>query len=86
MKLNPEERVLYIQAVWETFQKQAQTKRDASNREYYYMARWLDGGIPLAVVLQTLDELSFRPRRLEAVDQQIGKAFTYWKQAMGMEV
>jgi len=80
-KLTPEERISYMQAVWETFQHKAGTKRDMSSAEYHQVSKWLDSGVPLFAVLRGIAEFGGKPRRLEAVAGPVDKAVAYWVKA-----
>lgn len=84
MKLTADERVAYLQAVWDAFQTKAQISRDWSSAEYHVAARWLDQGIPLFVVLRAVQDFNGRPRRLGAVEQPVANAVAYWRQAIGL--
>lgn len=85
MTLTPDERISYMQAVWETFQAKAKTQRDMTNAEYHQVSKWLDDGIPLFVVLRGIAEFSGKPRRLEAVEVPVEKALAYRVKAVGSD-
>ncbi len=67
MRLTGEERVLYARAVWATFRAKAGTVRDMSSAEFVQIGRWIDAQVPLAVVLQAIEDFDGKPRRLEAM-------------------
>lgn len=81
-KLTADERIAYLQAIWETFQRKAHTQRDMTSAEYHLAAKWLDSGIPLFAVLRGITEFDGKPRRLEAVAGPVDRAVKYWRQAM----
>ena len=79
-----EDRPTYARAVWDTFRAKAKTQRESmSSTEWYVLSRWMDKSIPLPVVLRAIDEFNGTPRRLEALETPVEKAYAYWFQAMG---
>lgn len=80
-KLTPDERIQYLQAIWETFQHKAGTQRDMSSAEYHVAAGWLNSGIPLFAVLRGIEDFNGTPRRLEAVRGPVDQAVAYWKRS-----
>lgn len=81
--MRSEDRVTYLQAIWETFQGKAKTQRPMTPREYYVAAKWADKSIPLPVVLRGLDETGGKPRTLMACENAVERAYSYWFSAMG---
>jgi hypothetical protein len=81
--MNPDDRVTYLQAIWSMFQKRAKTEREMSPAEYYIAAKWADRNIPLPIIERGIEEFNGRPRRLEAVEAAVVRAYEYWFQAVG---
>ena len=84
MKLTAEERIKYLQAVWETFQERADTKRDMTNSEYHTAAKWLDADVPLFVVCRAMQDFDGNIRRLEALNVPVEKAIDYWRKSLAL--
>lgn len=82
MKLTADERIAYLQAVWEVFQGKAKTQRDMTNSEYHLAAKWLDSGTPLFVVCRAMEDFDGKPKRLEALQTPVEKAVDYWVKAV----
>lgn len=81
--MRADDRVSYAQAVWSSFQHKAGTHRDMSSAEFMCVSRWMDRSIPLPIVLRAIHEFNGTPRRLEAVESEVQRAYEYWFQAMG---
>jgi hypothetical protein len=93
--MNADERVLYLQAVWHTFQEKSGTRRDMSSAEYHLACKWMnpvfdkDGNvvrppIPLAIVFRAFTDFKGKPRRLEALEGAVDEAQAYWVRAAGL--
>lgn len=84
MKIQPDERIEYARAVWETFKAINHSSRfGMSPSEFVLIGRWMDQGVPLAVVLQGLHEVNGRVGRLEACERSVEANISRWFKAMG---
>jgi hypothetical protein len=81
--LRSEDRVTWLQAVFATWQAKAGTERHWSSMEYATAEKWLSRGIPLMIVINGINEFEGVPRRLEACEQSVERAYAYWFKAMG---
>jgi hypothetical protein len=79
-----DDRVFYARAVWATFRSKAGTLRDMSSAEFVLIGRWMDRSLPLPVVLQAIEDFSGVPRRLEACEMSVERAYAYYRQAMAL--
>lgn len=81
--MTPEERIEWLRLLWSNFQKKAKTQRSMTNAEYWMASKWLDRGLPLAVVLRAVQDFEGQPRRLEALERGVEEAARYHYQAVG---
>jgi hypothetical protein len=81
--MTPEQRISFARTVWYDFQRKAKTERECSPAEWHVIAKWMDRGLPLFVVLRGIEDFSGRPRRLEAVVQSVEAARDYHFKAVG---
>lgn len=82
--LTADQRVSYVQAIFETFEATHKVKRMATPSNEYELARkWALRGVPLAVVLQGINETTGKPKRLGACERAVEESITRWGQAMG---
>lgn len=81
--MTAEERISYARTVWYDFQQKAKIGRECSSSEWHVLAKWMDRGLPLFVVLRGIQDFSGRPRRLEAVVPSVEAARDYHFKAVG---
>lgn len=86
--MNSDQRIAYVRAVWFEFQKKARTRREMSNTEWCLARKWATETperppVPLRVVLRALQDFSGEPRRLEAFEVPVEKAYEYWVKTLG---
>jgi len=82
--MNRDDRVGYLQAIWETFQKKAGICRGWSSAEYDIAAKWADRNVPLPIVERGIGEFNGVPRRLEAVVPSVERCYAYNRKASGL--
>jgi hypothetical protein len=81
-----EDRPSYADAVWESFRERFGIQRlTASSVEGVLVSRWMDRGIPLAIVLRGVGETGGRPMNLTACEKPVERAVEYWQQASGTQ-
>ena len=78
-----EDRPTFAAAVWDEFQKLSGVERCMSPAEFWVLSGWMDQGIPLPVILRAFGEFRGKPRKLEAMQTPVRKAYDYYRQAMG---
>lgn len=84
MKLTAEERIEYGRIVWQHFiQKRKAVQPDMRTAEYDIIRRWMDRGIPLAVVLRGIADCKGKPRTLMGCEAAVEDAIRYYFQAIG---
>ena len=81
--MRTEDRVHFARAVWSEFQKLSGQERCMSPAEFWVLSGWMDQGIPLPVILRAFGEFRGKPRKLEAMQTPVRKAYDYYRQAMG---
>ena len=79
-----EDRPTFARAVWAEFQRLAGTQRDPSAAEFWVLSGWMDQGIPLPVILRAFSEFQGKPRKLEAMQTPVRRAYEYYRQAMAL--
>ena len=83
MKLTSDERVLFAQAAWQTFEKRRGRPGEMSSAEFDLICQWIKKGIPLPVVLRGIEETAWKPRTLHACGPAVTRAFEYYFTAIG---
>ena len=84
VQLTADQRVEYVQAIWDQFQKAHKVTRWHMNHIEYEMARkWAVRGVPLATVLQGINETSGKPRTLMACERSVEESIERWGKAVG---
>jgi hypothetical protein len=83
VSIRREDRPGYAEAIWSEFCSRAKHERIISPAEFRLVERWMEQGIPLPVVFRGFDDFRDRPRRLEAMELPVQRAYEYWFQAMG---
>ena len=82
--LTPDQRVLFVKSVWSQFCEVHKVHRDcASSAEYELARKWALRGVPLAVVLQGINETGGKPRTLLACTNSVEAQISRWHLAMG---
>lgn len=86
MALRPEDRPTYAAAVWETFQARYQPGRlTMSSAEFQTIARWMDRGLPLRIVLRGIEDMgNSKPRTIMACERPVERAYEQYYHAMGL--
>ena len=81
--LTAEQRMEFVRIVWENFCYHAgRADSQMSNKEYELARRWSLRGVPLATVLQGIQETTGKPRRLEACERAVEESISRWGQSM----
>ncbi len=70
--------------IWDEFCKLSGEVREPTCREWYLLSGWLDDSIPLPVILRAFGEFNGKPRRLEAMEGPVSRAYRYYRQAMAL--
>ena len=82
--LTQEQRMEFIRIVLETFAETHKVKRNfVPNSEYHLVYKWANRGIPLATVLQGINEAGGKPRTLCACERSVEESIERWGKAMG---
>ena len=82
--LTADERMKFIQAIWETFRTVHHVQRtECSNAEFCLAREWAVRGVPLATVLQGITETGGKPKRLEACKNSVEQNIERWARAVG---
>lgn len=55
-----------------------------SPAEFYVLSGWMDQGIPLPVILRAFGEFKGTPRKLEAMQAPVRRAYDYYRKAMAL--
>ena len=78
--LTADERMKFIQAIWETFRTVHHVQRtECSNAEFCLAREWAVRGVPLATVLQGITETGGKPKRLEACKNSVEQNIERWR-------
>ena len=78
-----EDRESFARAVWDEFQKLSGQERCMSPAEFWVLSGWMDSDVPLPVILRAFGEFKGTPRKLEAMQTPVWKAYDYWFKALG---
>lgn len=82
--LTADQRVAFVQSLWDQFQRVHKVTRWHMNHLEYDMARkWAVRGVPLATVLQGINETSGKPRTLMACERSVEDQISRWASAVG---
>ena len=82
--MKSEDRPHVAGAIWNEFCKLSGQERDMTCAEWYVLSGWLDRDIPLPVVLRGFAEFQGKPRKLEAMQGPVERAYRYYRQAMAL--
>ena len=73
----------YADAVWREFTRRSgKPERLMSCLEWETMREWLDGGVPLRVVLRGIQDTGGRPNTLSYYRPSVRRAYEQWRQAV----
>ena len=81
--MRKEDRVTVARTIWDAFCKVSGQQRDMTCAEWYVLSGWMDRDIPLPVILTAFGEFKGKPRKLEAMQTPVERAYKYYRQAMG---
>jgi hypothetical protein len=85
VSMRSEDRDHVARAIWDEFCKlRGPGALNPTAREWYVLSGWMDRDIPLPVVLRGFSEFNGRPRKLEAMQVPVEKAYAYYRQAMAL--
>ena len=83
--MKPEDLPTYCEACWETFRETFRPDRlTCSSAEFELARRWFMADVPLPVVERGIRETSGKPRTLLACEGAVARAYSYWRDAMGI--
>ncbi len=72
----------FARLVWAEFQRASGSAREMSSAEWHVLCGWMDREIPFAVVRRAFREFNGAPRRLEAMQGPVDRAYRYNRQAV----
>jgi hypothetical protein len=86
--LTADQRIEYVQAIWAQFCEVHKVHRDCARSDEYELARkWAVRGIPLATVLQGINQTTGKPRTLMACERSVEEQISRWHKAVsGLKV
>lgn len=80
--MRSEDRPTFARCVWDEFCKLSGVERCISPAEFYVLEGWMDQQIPLPVILRAFGEFKGKPRKLEAMQVPVRRAYEFWRRAM----
>ena len=81
--LTAEQRIAYVRSIWAQFGVVHNVGREMSSAEYETARKWALRGVPLAVVLQGINETGGKPRTLLACERSVDENIERWHKAAG---
>lgn len=80
--ITDQERSLYVNAVWDEYQKFTGRERLVSNIEFCLIRHWLETGVPLRIVLRAFKDMGKTGRSLLYAELPVQRAMETWQKAM----
>lgn len=81
--LTADQRIRFVQEVWANFRATHRVKRECTHIEYATMSAWAKRGVPLATILQGVNETTGKPRTIQACERAVEEQIVRWANAVG---